>query len=100
MYENEARGYGYQYHNEGRDMSQSEFEEICIVPLVGRQRSKQCLTIAKYQLFCLWRFPSCASLIVHKKQDDQREYIYLSDYRIQVFFRILGNICHIDGVAR
>ena len=96
---NKVKSFGYQYHNKGRDVSQLEFEKMCLVPLVGARRSKQCLTIAQYQLFCLYKCPN-SNVTVYKDQASQREYIYLSDYRLQVFFRILENICHIDEVAR
>lgn len=100
MENNKMETFGYQYYNKGRAISQSEFEKICLVPLVGVQRSKRCLTVIKYQLFCLCENPSRVSVIVHKEQTSQREYIYLTDFRLQVFFRIFENICHIDEVAR
>lgn len=87
------------YHYNGEEVSQAEFEELCITPLVGPRRTKHCMTLVKYQLFCVWMSADCASVIVHKESTTQREYIYLSDYKIRVFFHLVEDECDIYGAA-
>ena len=87
------------YHHHGKEVSQAEFEQLCITPLIGTRRTKQCMTLIKYQLFCVWMYSDCASVIVHYEASGSGEYIYLSDYKIRVFFHLIEDKCDIYGAA-
>ena len=86
----------YSFRANGVNIYQLEYCNIYIAPWLSPQDVNLCLSLIKYQAYCIYfemgRDPSLQDLI-HKDTSSGQQYFMIEAYSVKVYFEILGSIC-------